>query len=729
MPPPGPTGGAGPTPHGPTPYDGKIDGLTAEKILKQVLYKLKMDDEFEGRNSGSSWYDWSYQFQLKMTLSHLWPLYAGMVVRPTSGDVTMEAEFQQLSLMAFAVLNLSISKPIQQAIRAFREAPEAAKKAWDYMLSTYQSQDNTNRILLADQLARFKMKNNEDLEEYVNRLKAVQFQLAGVNTPMDETSFYVYLIKGLTSEWEYLRQYFDMQPAVTEDFVVHALVTAQRRKNADNARNYRSHQSLQLDQKKRQAGPKRFGGRGGKGANPGRGPPRDKSYLICYGCKQPGHPWTKCPSKKDGYKPTPADIQAAEAIRKMKLQQKGQSGSYVSPKGSHVPRALIASVEQCLMAPVGRREKGTWLIDSGCSIHMTYDRTAFSTLKPLMDPVDILVGNNGFIEATALGEVPLNTPHGPIILEEVLYVPELSSNLISYTKLMKRGFTLVTTPEGLTAYDPSGTTVLTAEEKGGMLRVHARQRKYKNKPTRKETRMAKRRDTVSRVWPKKPTKEIALAIQAGVSDPVSKASMDTWHTRLGHVNREYIRRTAKAAEGMEITSEHDAPKAADCVDCVKFKIRQQHFPPIPKSKQKSQMPLDLVHTDIAYALPETAHGDKYFLVLVDDYTRFTWAYPLTTRATEEVLPILQKWLNQVQNQCDRKLKALRADHAAEFTSRDAKAWAAEHGFRLEYSAPKASQQNEVAERAIGVLRAGAMSTLEQAELSPHFWPHALANHV
>jgi len=132
-----------------------------------------MDDEFEGRNSGSSWYDWSYQFQLKMTLSHLWPLYAGMVVRPTSGDVTMEAEFQQLSLMAFAVLNLSISKPIQQAIRAFREAPEAAKKAWDYMLSTYQSQDNTNRILLADQLARFKMKNNEDLEEYVNRLKAV----------------------------------------------------------------------------------------------------------------------------------------------------------------------------------------------------------------------------------------------------------------------------------------------------------------------------------------------------------------------------------------------------------------------------------------------------------------------------------------------------------------------------------------------------------------------------
>jgi len=55
----------------------------------------------------------------------------------------------------------------------------------------------------------------------------------------------------------------------------------------------------------------------------------------------------------------------------------------------------------------------------------------------------------------------------------------------------------------------------------------------------------------------------------------------------------------------------------------------------------------------------------------------------------------------------RKLKVLRADHAKEYTSNEAKAWADKHGFRLEYSAPKASQQNGVAERAIAALRAGA----------------------
>jgi hypothetical protein len=65
-------------------------------------------------------------------------------------------------------------------------------------------------------------------------------------------------------------------------------------------------------------------------------------------------------------------------------------------------------------------------------------------------------------------------------------------------------------------------------------------------------------------------------------------------------------------------------------------------------------------------------GKKYFLVLVDDHTRYMWAYPLTSRETDEVLPVLQKWLNRVENQCDPKLKVLRADHAKEYTSNHAK---------------------------------------------------------
>jgi len=387
-------------------------------------------------------------------------------------------------------------------------------------------------------------------------------------------------------------------------------------------------------------------------------------------------------------------------------------------------KAMVAQVHQCHLSPIGRREKGVWLLDSGCSIHMTFDMTAFRKLKPLEKEVEILVGNNVFIQAEGQGDIPLDTPQGPVLLTDVLLVPELSSNLVSYTRLMQRGCTIVSTPTGVTVFEEYGGLLLTANEKGGMLCVKATQRKHKNRKVATEGRRKHIgypgcNDNFNKYIYDRPGAEYALAVQAGVSDPVSKASLQTWHTRLGHVNKEYIKRTAAVAEGIEITNHEGQPKAADCVDCVRFKIRQQHFPPIPKSRQKSSLPLDLVHSDIAYALPETTYGEKYFLVLVDDYTRYTWAYPLASRAAKEVFPILQDWLNMVQNQCDRKLKVLRADRAAEYTSNEAKAWAKEHGFRLEYSAPKASQQNGVAERAIATLRAGCMATLEKAELSQH----------
>lgn len=250
-----------------------------------------METRFEGRHSGISWYDWSYQFQLKMTLVHLWPFYKGDITPPISGGRAHEAEFAHLSLMGFAVLNVCVSDQIQQAIRTCRDEPEPAKKAWAYMLATFQAQDSTNQILLADQLTRFKQRPNEDLEVYINRLRALRSQLEGVNTPITEISFCMYLIKGLTSEWEYLKQYFTLSPIVSEASLVHALTTAQRSRNEEFQRRGFRNQALQVQADKRPPPfNKKFGGGQRKGWKP-KPPERkpftsDNSLLICYSRKQ-----------------------------------------------------------------------------------------------------------------------------------------------------------------------------------------------------------------------------------------------------------------------------------------------------------------------------------------------------------------------------------------------------------------------------------------------------------
>jgi hypothetical protein len=57
-------------------------------------------------------------------------------------------------------------------------------------------------------------------------------------------------------------------------------------------------------------------------------------------------------------------------------------------------------------------------------------------------------------------------------------------------------------------------------------------------------------------------------------------------------------------------------------------------------------------------------GNKYGLVIVDDYSRFTWVFFLQNKSkTQEVL---QKFLGMEQNKFDDKVKKIRSDNDTEF---------------------------------------------------------------
>jgi len=124
-----------------------VGGLTADDILRQSLHKLKMEVMFEGRHSGISWYDWHYQFKLKMMLTHLWPFYKGESRLLRIPDRDAHKRVAQLSLLAFAVLNVSVSDQIQQAIRTYSDQSEPARKARSHMMDTFHAKDGTNLIL------------------------------------------------------------------------------------------------------------------------------------------------------------------------------------------------------------------------------------------------------------------------------------------------------------------------------------------------------------------------------------------------------------------------------------------------------------------------------------------------------------------------------------------------------------------------------------------------------
>jgi transposase InsO family protein len=77
-------------------------------------------------------------------------------------------------------------------------------------------------------------------------------------------------------------------------------------------------------------------------------------------------------------------------------------------------------------------------------------------------------------------------------------------------------------------------------------------------------------------------------------------------------------------------------------------------------------------------------GNKYGLIIIDDYSRFTWVFFLQDKSkTQEVL---KKFLIMVQNKFDTKIKKIRSDNDTKFKITQVEYFLDEEGIKHEFSA-------------------------------------------
>jgi hypothetical protein len=81
--------------------------------------------------------------------------------------------------------------------------------------------------------------------------------------------------------------------------------------------------------------------------------------------------------------------------------------------------------------------KNIWLIDSGCSRHMTGDKGWFSSLVPVVTRRYITFGDNGHGHVLSEGEIKVIDK---ITLRRVALVQSLGYNLLSVSQLLDEGF-------------------------------------------------------------------------------------------------------------------------------------------------------------------------------------------------------------------------------------------------------------------------------------------------
>ena len=203
---------------------------------------------------------------------------------------------------------------------------------------------------------------------------------------------------------------------------------------------------------------------------------------------------------------------------------------------------------------------------------------------------------------------------------------------------------------------------------------------------------------------------------------IAKTSMGwLWHRRLAHVGMKNLHKLLKGEHVIGLTNvqfEKDRP----CAACQAGKqVGGAHH---SKNVMTTSRPLELLHMDlfgpVAYL---SIGGSKYGLVIVDDFSRFTWVFFLQDKS--ETQGTLKRFLRRAQNEFELKVKKIRSDNGSEFKNLQVEEFLEEEGIKHEFSAPYTPQQNGVVERKNRTLIDMARTMLGEFKTPERFWSEAV----
>lgn len=189
-----------------------------------------------------------------------------------------------------------------------------------------------------------------------------------------------------------------------------------------------------------------------------------------------------------------------------------------------------------------------------------------------------------------------------------------------------------------------------------------------------------------------------------------------WHQRLGHLP--YPAMSNIPGIPHKLNSEQNEV----CVICPKARQTKLSF---PSSYITSKQKFDLIHIDTwgPYSTP-TYNGHRYFLTIVDDFTRCTWTLLLSTKSN--AFPILKAFFAMVERQFDVKIKKVRSDNAYELGSGTTHSqFFSSLGVLHQTSCVATPKQNGVVERKHKHLLEICRALLFQSNLPIKFWGDCL----
>jgi hypothetical protein len=299
------------------------------------------------------------------------------------------------------------------------------------------------------------------------------------------------------------------------------------------------------------------------------------------------------------------------------------------------------------------------VLDIGYTNRMIRERRMFTSFEKNDCPSDCITFNdNSQGMVLGFGKIAITTEHS---ISKVLLVESLDYNLLSVSQLCEIGYNCLFTNKGVSICRRSDDSFAFKGVFRGKLYLV---------------------DFI----PEKVELDICL---------ITKTNMGwLWHCRLAHVGMRNIHKLQKEGHILRLTNivfEKDRP----CRTCqVGKQVGAHHH---AKNSMTLTRPLEMIHMDlfgpIAYI---SIRVNKYGLVIVDDYSRFTWVFFLQDKS--ETQEVLKRLLRRAQNEFDAKDKNVRSDNGIEFKNTHVEDFLDEEGIKHEFLSPYTPQQKWVAKK-------------------------------
>lgn len=325
-------------------------------------------------------------------------------------------------------------------------------------------------------------------------------------------------------------------------------------------------------------------------------------------------------------------------------------------------------------------------MDSGCSRHMTGEAKWFTSLTRASGDETITFGDASSGRVMAKGTIKVNDK---FMLKDVALVSKLKYNLLSVSQLCDENLEVRFKKDRSRVLDASESPVFDISRVGRVFFAN---------------------------------------FDSSAPGPsrclIASENRDLffWHRRLGHIGFDHLSRIS----GMDLIRglpKLKAPKDLVCAPCRHGKMTSSSHKPV--TMVMTDGPGQLLHMDtVGPARVQSVGGKWYVLVVVDDFSRYSWVYFLESK--EETFGFFQSLARSLALEFPGALRAIRSDNGSEFKNSAFESFCDSSGVEHQFSSPYVPQQNGVVERKNRTLVEMARTMLDEFTTPRKFWTEAIS---